>query len=166
MCTRSFSGVKWPARGVDHPPQLSAEIKVRVELYRNSISGHSLPVIGWSLPLPCLYISSPPVTSQASIDLFQTLLIFSSKVFQVVFVHSFYNSALFLPSCCCSFFLHVAANFISIFLVSRQLVLLSALPKFLYSLCGQKWCTRLFLWKKFISTDVNRFLSFCLGVQI
>jgi hypothetical protein len=28
-----FSGVKWPGRGVDHPPPSSAEAKERVELY-------------------------------------------------------------------------------------------------------------------------------------
>ena len=43
------------------------------------------------------------------------------------------NSALFLSSCFCSFLLHVVVNLICIFLVSRQLVLLSALPKLLHS---------------------------------
>jgi hypothetical protein len=33
MGTRSFPGVKWPGRGVDHPPPpSSAEVKVRVKL--------------------------------------------------------------------------------------------------------------------------------------
>ena len=54
----------------------------------------------------------------------------------------FYNSALFLESCC-SFLLHVVDSLICIFLVSRQLILLSALPKFLHSFCGQKGCIRL-----------------------
>ena len=40
--------------------------------------------------------SSSPVTSQASIDLFQPRLIVSSKVFQFVFFHFVYNSALFV----------------------------------------------------------------------
>jgi hypothetical protein len=40
-----------------------------------------------------------------------------------------------------SILLHVVANLICIFLVSRQLVLLSALPKFLHFFCDQKWCT-------------------------
>jgi len=31
--TGSFPGVKWPGRGVDHPPPSSAEVKERVELY-------------------------------------------------------------------------------------------------------------------------------------
>ena len=48
----------------------------------------------------------------------------SSEVFQVVFVHSVFNSTLFLPSCCHSFLLHVVASLICTFLVSRQLVLL------------------------------------------
>jgi len=33
MGTRSFSGVKRPKRGVDHPPPSRAEVKERVELY-------------------------------------------------------------------------------------------------------------------------------------
>jgi hypothetical protein len=33
MGTGSLSGVKWPGRGVDHPPPSSAEVKERVELY-------------------------------------------------------------------------------------------------------------------------------------
>ena len=55
-------------------------------------------------------------------DLCRPRLIVSSKVFQVVFVHSVCNWALFLPSCCYPFMLHVVANSIWIFLVSRQLV--------------------------------------------
>jgi len=43
--------------------------------------------------------------------------------------------------------LHVVDNLICILLVSRQLVLLSNLPKFLHSFCGQKGCTRLLLCK-------------------
>ena len=38
---------------------------------------------------------------------FRPRLIFSSKIFQVVFVHLVYNLALFLASCCLSFMLHV-----------------------------------------------------------
>jgi hypothetical protein len=57
---------------------------------------------------------------------------------QVVLVHLVYNSALFSASACYSFLVYVAANFISIFLVSRQLVLISAFPKFLRSFSGQK----------------------------
>jgi len=33
MGTGSLLGVKWPGRGVDHPPPSSAEVKERVELY-------------------------------------------------------------------------------------------------------------------------------------
>ena len=91
----------------------------------------------------CLYIdsfssSSSAVTSQDLTDPFRPRPIISPKVFQVVFVHSVYNSTLFLPSCCCSFLLHVVANLICILLVCRQLFLLSALPKFLH----------FFLWSK------------------
>ena len=32
MATGSLSEVKWPERGVDHPPQSTAEVKERVEL--------------------------------------------------------------------------------------------------------------------------------------
>jgi hypothetical protein len=46
MGTGSFPGVKWPGRGVDHPPPSSAEVKERVELYLYSTSGLLWPVIG------------------------------------------------------------------------------------------------------------------------
>jgi hypothetical protein len=46
MSTGSFSGVKWPGRGVDHPPPSSAEVKERVDLYLYSPSGPSWPVLG------------------------------------------------------------------------------------------------------------------------
>jgi len=59
-------------------------------------------------------------------------LIVCSKVSKVVFIHSVYNSELFLASCCFPFLLHVVANSICIFLVTRQLVLFSARPKFLH----------------------------------
>ena len=52
MGNRSFPEVKWPGRGVDHPPLSSAEIEGRVELYSYSQPGPSWPVIGWPLPLP------------------------------------------------------------------------------------------------------------------
>jgi hypothetical protein len=32
MGTGSFPGVKWPGRGVDHPPPSSAEVKEIIEL--------------------------------------------------------------------------------------------------------------------------------------
>jgi hypothetical protein len=32
MGTGCFPGVKWPGRGVDHPPTSSAEVRERVEL--------------------------------------------------------------------------------------------------------------------------------------
>jgi hypothetical protein len=54
-----------------------------------------------------------------------------------------YNSTLFLASCCCSFFLHIVANLICIFLVSRQLVLLLILPEFLHSFVVKKCVSRL-----------------------
>jgi hypothetical protein len=42
----SFPGVKWPGRGVDHPLQISADVKQRVELYLYSPFGPSLTVLG------------------------------------------------------------------------------------------------------------------------
>ena len=55
-----------------------------------------------------------------------------SKVTQVVIVRMVYNSASVLASIFfCPFLLHVVAYLICTFLFSRQLVLLSTLPKFL-----------------------------------
>ena len=65
-------------------------------------------------------------------------LMVPSKVSQVFFVSLVYNSALCVASCYCSLLLHVVTNLICIFSVSRQLVLLSALFKFIHSLCGKK----------------------------
>ena len=49
MGTGSFSGVKRPGRGVDHPSPFSAEVKERVALYLYTSSGPSWPVLGWIL---------------------------------------------------------------------------------------------------------------------
>jgi hypothetical protein len=46
MNTVSFSGLKRPGRGVDHPPLPSNEVKERVELNFYSTSAPSRPVIG------------------------------------------------------------------------------------------------------------------------
>jgi len=46
MGTGSFPRVKRPARGADHPPPSSVEVKEREELYLSSPSGPSWPVIG------------------------------------------------------------------------------------------------------------------------
>jgi hypothetical protein len=45
MGTGSFTGVKRPGRGVDHPPSSSAEVKERAELYLYSLSERSWPVL-------------------------------------------------------------------------------------------------------------------------
>ena len=44
--TGSFTGIKRPGRGVDHPPTSIAEVKERVELYLYSPSGPSWHVLG------------------------------------------------------------------------------------------------------------------------
>ena len=44
-------GINWPGCDVNHPPPSSTEVKEKVELYLYSPSGHSWPVIGWTLPL-------------------------------------------------------------------------------------------------------------------
>jgi hypothetical protein len=46
----SFPGVKRQERGVNHPPPSSAEVKERVELHFQSLSGPSWPVLGRNLP--------------------------------------------------------------------------------------------------------------------
>ena len=51
MGTGSFPWVKRPGRGIDHPPPSSTEVKERLELYLNSPSGTSWPVLGRPLPL-------------------------------------------------------------------------------------------------------------------
>jgi len=46
-----FPGVKRPGRGVDHPPQSSAEVKERAVVYLYSPSGPSWPILGLTLPI-------------------------------------------------------------------------------------------------------------------
>ena len=46
MGTGSFPGVKRPGRGVDYPPQSSAEVKERVQLYLCSPIGSLWPAKG------------------------------------------------------------------------------------------------------------------------
>jgi hypothetical protein len=41
-----FLGVKRPGRGVEHPIPFSAEVKQRVQIYFDSPSGASWPVLG------------------------------------------------------------------------------------------------------------------------
>ena len=45
MGTGCFLGVKWPGRGVDHPPPSRAEVEGSVQLYIYSPFGPSWPVI-------------------------------------------------------------------------------------------------------------------------
>ena len=46
--TGSFEEVKLPERDVDYPPQSSAEVKGRVELYLYSTAGLPWPVLVWN----------------------------------------------------------------------------------------------------------------------
>ena len=74
-------------------------------------------------------------------------------------------SRLFLVPSYCSVLLHVVTNLICIFLVFRQLVLLSSLPRFLRSFCGQKGCTHCYS-EKFNLDRFSRLSFFFLAVQI
>jgi hypothetical protein len=44
----SFTGVQLSGRALDHPPQSSAEVKERLELYIYSSSGPSWPVLNFT----------------------------------------------------------------------------------------------------------------------
>jgi hypothetical protein len=92
---------------------------------------------------------------------------------QVVFVHSPYNSALFLPSCCCPFLLHVVANLFCIFLVSRQLVMLfqnsfvpfwgkKGVPSVLPKKFNLNWCQLFFPFRVQISLSYKSGDSQCI----
>ena len=88
--------------------------------------------------------------------------------FMNVFVHLVYNSALFLASCCCSFLLHVVANQIFIFLLSRQMFLLSVLPKIFSFILWSRRVYPAVILRNLISIDVSRFYPYFppLRVQI
>ena len=55
MSTISFTGVKRPGRGVEHPPPSSTEVKERAELYLYTPSGASWSALGRTL-LYCAFI--------------------------------------------------------------------------------------------------------------
>jgi len=55
MGNGSFSGVKRPGCGVDHPPPSSTEVKETVEFYLYSTSEPSWPVLGEIYFYICLY---------------------------------------------------------------------------------------------------------------
>ena len=61
-------------------------------------------------------------------------------------------------ACCCSFLLHVVAN-----LASRQLVLLSSVPKFLHSFLWSKGSAPLFFWKLLTRLCQSSFYPFYTG---
>ena len=86
MGTGSFQGVKRPGRGVDHPPQSSAEVKGRVELYLYSTSGPSWPVLGWT----SLYFATWDIAD----------LSFVCEFLKLLSVHSLtYRSDVNVPAC-------------------------------------------------------------------
>jgi hypothetical protein len=89
------------------------------------------------------------------------------KVFQDVFVHLVYNSALFFASHRCSFLLNLLANLICIFLVSCQLVLLfKFFQNFLIPFVVKKGVPPPSLLKNLSLIDVSNFYPFFLRVQI
>ena len=49
---RVFPGGKAAGHGIDNPPPSSTEVKERVELHLNSLSGPLWPILQWTLPLP------------------------------------------------------------------------------------------------------------------
>jgi hypothetical protein len=51
-----FLMVKWPGRGVDHPPSSSTEVKETVELCIYSDSGPSWCVVGWTVTNTILHL--------------------------------------------------------------------------------------------------------------
>ena len=53
--TGSFSGVKRPGLGVNHPPPHSAEVKETVELYIYSLAGPSWSVLGRTFTFTLLW---------------------------------------------------------------------------------------------------------------
>jgi len=65
MGTVSFPGVRRPGRGVDHPPQSSAEVKERIGLYLYSPSGPSWPVLG---ELHLYYVCCPFDSSETVLN--------------------------------------------------------------------------------------------------
>jgi hypothetical protein len=67
---------------------------------------------------------------------------------------------------CCSCLFYVVVNLICIFLVSRQLVLISVLPKFLHYKKNKKGCIKMFFWKISSALMSVVFLSFFVRVQI
>ena len=58
MGIESFTVVKLPGRGVDHPPASRVGVKERAQLYLDSPSGPSRPVLGRPLPLRNIIIYS------------------------------------------------------------------------------------------------------------
>ena len=86
--------------------------------------------------------------------------IVSSKIFQLVFLHFVYNSALILSSRCCSFSSHVVANVIYYILsISSAGCTFSSSKISSFLVCSIRIYPAVIL-QNVISIDVNRFLSF------
>ena len=101
--------------------------------YKTTSSSSSSSTLSSSTPSS----SSSSVTSQSSI--FPTHLTLSSIVYQIVFFQSVYNSALFLPNCCCSFLLNVAISLAPIFFsFMSNSFRFQILQKYLNHFCVQK----------------------------
>jgi len=133
MGTGSFSGVKWPGRGVDHPTPSSAEVKERVELYFYSPSGPSRPVLGWPLPLP-FYLSSVLFLFSFSFVSLLFMFCFCTLSFLLLYVSLLFLICVFFSVlflfCCCSVSLFFCFDFVSLVL-TRPYVLLSIVSRWM-----------------------------------
>jgi hypothetical protein len=89
---------------------------------------------------------------------FRPCLLVCSKLFQVIYIHMVCNSALVLASCCCSFLLHVIANWIcTIFLINWLYFQFTQNSSFPFVVTkGVPGCSSE---KLNLNCDVSRFLS-------
>jgi hypothetical protein len=97
----SFSGVKQPGLGVDHPPLSSTEVKERVKLYLCTPFGFSWPVLGRILRIQS-------VTSGSSVRHFFVRKVRCEFVIcRVSFLHSALNPSRPARNLCTEFLLFI-----------------------------------------------------------
>ena len=127
----------------------------------------------------CIIILIITIISQR-LGLTRPALTLSNRVFRGLptCLHLLCNSPLFLPFCFCPFLLHVAAIFICIFLVSLQLVELSALKKiisFVVKNCASycfsenlhlHWCQLFFIHPNFNSIEKNGYSQYIIYLYL